>query len=373
MRKILIIIPYFKPGYKAGGPIQSIFNMSVFLSKTYDINILTQNIDINSVIEYDVETDYWINMNGFKVKYLKPVNFNIYECEEIIKEINPEILYLNGLFSKITYTFLFKKIFKNYKSKIIVSPRGELDPGALNIKYLKKKIFLFVLKQLISEEIIFHATSSKEKNYIKNYFSNTIIVAHNIPKIIDIKPKREIKKKYITNLVFISRISPKKNLLYAIKILKGLVVDGSINFDVIGPIEDKQYWELIMKSAKKLPRNITFNYIGEIKNDELALKTTKYHYFLFPTKAENYGHVIYECLSYGIPVIISDRTPWNEISSSGVFVSNLNNINRFRGKIQKLHSLDQKAFEKISHNAYNYAKSKFNKKEYLLNYKKLFS
>ena len=37
--------------------------------------------------------------------------------------------------------------------------------------------------------------------------------------------------------------------------------------------------------------------------------------FFFPTKNENFGHVIIEALQAGLPVVTSDRTPWNVIAS----------------------------------------------------------
>jgi glycosyltransferase involved in cell wall biosynthesis len=40
--------------------------------------------------------------------------------------------------------------------------------------------------------------------------------------------------------------------------------------------------------------------------------------FFFPTRGENYGHVIAESLSVGTPVLISDQTPWRELSSDGL-------------------------------------------------------
>ena len=32
--------------------------------------------------------------------------------------------------------------------------------------------------------------------------------------------------------------------------------------------------------------------------------------FVFPTLGENFGHVIYESLMCGTPVLVSDNTPW---------------------------------------------------------------
>jgi glycosyltransferase involved in cell wall biosynthesis len=37
--------------------------------------------------------------------------------------------------------------------------------------------------------------------------------------------------------------------------------------------------------------------------------------FFLPTLGENFGHAIFEALSSGVPVLISDRTPWQNLAS----------------------------------------------------------
>jgi glycosyltransferase involved in cell wall biosynthesis len=47
-------------------------------------------------------------------------------------------------------------------------------------------------------------------------------------------------------------------------------------------------------------------------------KFSQYHFFLFPTLSENFGHAIAESLSAGCPVIISDATPWRDLARRNV-------------------------------------------------------
>ena len=37
--------------------------------------------------------------------------------------------------------------------------------------------------------------------------------------------------------------------------------------------------------------------------------------FLLPTGGENFGHAIFEALSCGVPVLISDQTPWRGLEA----------------------------------------------------------
>jgi glycosyltransferase involved in cell wall biosynthesis len=40
--------------------------------------------------------------------------------------------------------------------------------------------------------------------------------------------------------------------------------------------------------------------------------------FFLPTLGENYGHVIVEALQAGLPILISDQTPWRDLKDRGI-------------------------------------------------------
>jgi len=59
--------------------------------------------------------------------------------------------------------------------------------------------------------------------------------------------------------------------------------------------------------------------------------------FALPSLGENYGHVIYEALSAGLPVILSDKTPWRSLADAGVgFDVSLDNVDNFVRPMQAL-------------------------------------
>ncbi|HFD3562859.1 TPA: glycosyltransferase [Enterococcus faecium] len=150
-------------------------------------------------------------------------------------------------------------------------------------------------------------------------------------------------------IVFLSRIVPKKNLDYAIEILKTL--DEEVSLDIFGPIEDKNYWEFCQKKIANLPANVTVSYKGSLKHEDIDTVFRNYDAFLFPTKSENYGHVISESLTNGCPVIISDRTPWNDIENGKEgYVCSLENIEEFRKAIKLLYKLSSKEYQEMQKN-----------------------
>lgn len=114
------------------------------------------------------------------------------------------------------------------------------------------------------------------------------------------------------DIVFLSRISPKKNLIGAIKCLRNLEVNAK--FTIYGPKEDKEYWDRCQNELDNLPSNIIWSYEGDVLSEKVQEKLQQHDIFLFPTKGENYGHVIFEALSVGCIPIISDQTPWRIIA-----------------------------------------------------------
>ena len=118
------------------------------------------------------------------------------------------------------------------------------------------------------------------------------------------------------DIVFLSRITPKKNLHLAIEALRGL--DGDITFRIVGPVDDSQYWARCQKLIATLGPNIRIDYSGPIAISEVGNCFGRHGLFFLPTANENFGFVILEALLAGCPVLISDQTPWRDLPRKGI-------------------------------------------------------
>ena len=97
-----------------------------------------------------------------------------------------------------------------------------------------------------------------------------------------------------------------------------------------------------------------------MKPEEVIGTFEKYDIFLFPTKGENFGHVIYEALVGGCIPIISNTTPWLDLEENHCgMVCDVNDIDMFRHSIERYlcYSAEQLIEEKK--NAVKYAKRKY--------------
>jgi len=310
-RKILILYDYFDPAYKAGGPIRSLVNLVRLMEDLVGIHIITSNQDHDGFI-MNVEPDKWTRYGkSAKVLYLSKRNRGLHSIKKIITEVNPEVVYLNGMYS-VHFLVYPLWILRNWKGiKIIIAPRGMLQSESLSIKPIKKKIYLFLVKHfLLRKEINWHVTTIQEKIDLQNVIGDAkeIHEVGNVPhyqknnKIVS----GETQERKIFGTVAL--ISPMKNIHLILETLA--IIPFDLTYILYGPIKDQQYWSTCLDRIKKLPLNIKVRYEGEISPDRVSEAIQNFDFYIQPSKSENFGHSIFEAFNLGVPVIISDQTPW---------------------------------------------------------------
>jgi glycosyltransferase involved in cell wall biosynthesis len=317
--KIFIIYDHFLPAWKAGGPIRSIAQLIDQMSDEFSFYILTSAYDYQEKnILVNIQADRWCDWENIaSVYYLSKRKPTILNIVSIIKEIQPDIIFINGLFSPVynIKALIAAKRYVNkiHNAKIILSPRGMLHSGALSQKKIKKRLFLDIFGLIgLYKNILWHATDEKEVHYIKNWLSAAQIqIAGNFPKIsapID-SPYKNQGELIMGTLAL---ISPMKNHL---EILNALVsVQYKIVWHIFGPVKDQDYWGQCNEVVKQLPDNIKVIYHGAIPPDQVLSALEKIQVFILPSKSENFGHAILEALSAGKPVITTNTTPFTNLN-----------------------------------------------------------
>ncbi|MEQ8909272.1 MAG: glycosyltransferase [Vicingaceae bacterium] len=354
--RVVIFIDWFYPAYKAGGPIKSVYHIAENLSQEFEFYIVCSNQDLDGEI-LKVKFNQWSNREHTHVIYLDKEHQSREHFQELFEEVEPQVIYYNNLFS---FPFGIKALwqFRNKKNiKQIIAPRGMLGAGALKIKAAKKRSFLnFAKIFLFRKELIWHASTEQEQREIKRAIGENakVRVARNLSS----KPrKRELattnKKVGSLKLVFISRLSPKKNLLFLLELLQNLGELQNLCLDVYGPIEAGEYWHRCERLIKQDDR---ISYKGILKPTEIEGILTDYHFYVLPTLHENFGHSIAEAINAGVPVLLSEFTPWRNLAKHGVgFDLSLGNKPLWQEKIQELYALDHSSYEEMTKNAYEYA------------------
>ncbi|WNJ19273.1 glycosyltransferase [Pontibacter sp. G13] len=356
MAKLLICIDWYTPGYKAGGPIQSVQNLVEVLKDQFEIFILTGDRDAGEPEPYALPTATWIQQGAAKVMYLSPDQRSQGQIRQLIKQIQPEVIYLNSMFS---FPFTVYPIRGRGNAQVILAPRGMLHAGALRIKKAKKRVFLRAFKLAgLHRSIQWHATDDQEVLDIQAHFGDqaSITQAGNIPKRVQKPWSVTPKESGDLRLFFNSRVSEKKNLLFAIQSLQS--VQGRVQFDVFGPHEDAEYLALCQSAAKELPSGIIVSFHGPKPPMKLMEGIETAHFGYLPTHGENFGHSIFESFLAGKPVLISDQTPWRNLETQQLgWDLPLDDPNAFTQTLQTLVDMDATTYQIWSRNAWRFAKA----------------
>jgi glycosyltransferase involved in cell wall biosynthesis len=359
-KKILVMVDWFTPGYKAGGPIQSCVNFAFALKDEFEIFVLTTDTDHGETQPYEsIPTGQWLsNIHpDFKVNYLRKSTLRPDAIRKEMEAVDADYVYLNHLFSPLFVVYpLWLGWRGRLKSKIVLCPRGALYDSALSIKTWKKTPFLILFRLFgIDKKILFHATNEREKKAILRFFpGSSVRIADNLPNSNQPAFRSVPKQPGSLKAVFIARIFPIKNLLFLLKVLQR--VTAAVELTIIGPVEDADYWEDCQKEIDRLPDNISVAYAGPKRNDELMPILQQHHLFILPTAGENFGHSIFEAFLAGRPVLISDQTPWLDLINKKIGWSlSLDDPEGFMQAIGETAAWDQACFDQWAQSAWHYA------------------
>lgn len=321
----------------------------------------------------DIRVNQWVDFKGMaKVIYLKRASLK--KVKHLFLEVAPDTVYVNGLFSLVynIYPLLLRKRFSS--SRFVVAPRGMLQAGALEVKALKKSVFLRLFKLSgVHQQLYWHATDKQEEEDIRKMMGTEakIVFAEVTPNLSHEAFKRIDKAPGSLKLVFISLLTAKKNIKYLLNQLTG--IEHAVHVDIYGPIKDKDYWKHCEAIIGQLPAHVKVRYLGALHPDQVSDTLRKYHFFVLPTLGENFGHAIYEALNVGRPVIISDRTPWRNLQAQQAgWDFSLEDEDDFPSIIEQCIQMDQESYDAYCRGAQEVARKYVAEAGFETKYQRLF-
>tara|TARA_Y100001958_G_C21183625_1_gene513088 strand:- start:407 stop:1447 length:1041 start_codon:yes stop_codon:yes gene_type:complete len=278
--KIGLAIHHHSPGY--GGPYTVLSEAANYLYKN----------KINLKIFFN-ENQY----TNFKLNY-----------KEIIK--NLDLIHLFGIWDPFHIKTYLKA--KKLKKKIIISTLGALEPWSIKQKKFKKIIaWNLYQKKILNNCDYIHATSSEEKNHLIELGIKAPIkvIPHGV--IIKSVRKKISKDDFQREALFFSRIHEKKGIVELVNSWADIKPENWI-LKIYGPVSDISY----LKKVKNQVRYLSLENSVKIFDPVFDFKEKEKIYlrsdcFLLPSKSENFGMSIVEALSYGVPVLTTNETPWN--------------------------------------------------------------
>lgn len=282
--KIGLAIHHYSPGF--GGPFTVISETANYLYKN----------NLNCRIYYGAS------------QYCK-ANLNL---EEIVK--SRDIFHMFGIWSPFHVRLYY--YVKKFNKKIIISTLGATEPWALNQKKLKKKIAWKIYQKKILDNCDYiHATSDLEKEHLLDLGIKAPIklIPHGVIK--KDKKKLEITKNNKKEALFFSRIHKKKGILELLNSWS-IINPKDWILKIYGPVSDINYLREIKKKINNLSLQDNVKIYEPVFDNEKKEKIfLNSDCFLLPSKSENFGMSIVEALSYGIPILTTEGTPWKVLKS----------------------------------------------------------
>ena len=367
--KILLLSPWFAPAYNAGGPVRSLVN---WVNEKWDgseIYILTSDQDLNGQTLASIQSNQWLSIGSdCRIMYLSRKGLWS-SLRQQIRELKPDVLFISGIYS---LPFSLWPLFCYRHGLHIVSARGMLHPGALHKKKFKKSIFLFFYRPFVKwMNIVFHATDEKEVIYIRKALGNGVSVklASNIPTLYSLPPLYKDSGKL--QIIIVALIGPMKNHLKFIQALS--LVNGEVDFHVVGPVYNKEYWDDCLRAANQLPSSVRFHYHGEVPPEKVIDYLALAHIYTSPSESENFGHAILEALSAGKPAITSHATPWVDLEADKAGINVAVSVSEMANAVQFFINMSNTEYQIWSEAAAAYARARIDIPKIKSQYISLFS
>lgn len=247
---VLVFVRYYLPGFKAGGPVRSIDNLVGQLGDEFDFHVVTSDRDLGDTAAYPgVTSDARAQVGKATVTYLSPREQGFGGICRLLRATPHDVVYLNSFFDPVfsAVPLLVRRFGLAPHKPYLVAPRGEFSPGALALKAWKKQLYLRVVRTGgLYRNVGWQASSEYEAAEIVQAFDvnpDRIYIAPN-PTPSGSDQCRTIASVHRDpgmplRIVFLSRIAPKKNLSFALRVIAQ--VHEPVVFDIYGPVADEEY------------------------------------------------------------------------------------------------------------------------------------
>lgn len=361
--KVLFFADWYLPGRNGGGAVTALANLVALLGDEFEFYVITRDRDAADAKPYaNLPLDRWVPVGRAQVLYTSDLGFR--NIRRRIREVAPDVIYLGSFFSRFTIkTLSLRRLGLLPPLPLVLAPQGEFGCGALTLKRLRKWAYLeLALHVGLCRNLLWHAMSELEDGQIRRKVSAkagsaNVRVAHTAPSPVLLQCQADISKPEKRpgkgRFVFLSRIARNKNLQFALDLIAS--VPGQVDFDIYGPVDDASYWAECSERMKTLPANVSVSYFGPIPYEAVPATLAAYDFLLLPTLGENFGYVILEALSAGCPIVVSDRTPWNDLQQRGAGWSlPLEDREQWRQVLQQCVDMDQEHYQTFSLQARQY-------------------
>ncbi len=337
--KILYPVEVFYPS-QAGGPANSVYWIAKNLAAE---GLLPEVVASDKGLGPGTPLNEWAKVEGIRTIYVRTPNLNFPLKQTLLAirrvRVN-DIVHVSSVFYPAAFaTGIVARILGK---KLLWSPRGELDPIALEHSKGRKKPILALLKLLVGRYPVYHSTCDEESAYIRKVFGEGARVVR-IPNYLEIPD--QVQRNAADYLLFIGRIHPKKaidNLIEAVSRSPRFMESG---FELRIAGTGKPEFEAPLRDlVARLGLGSRVRFVGQVEGGEKQALLANARLMVMPSHTENFGVVVLEALAQGTPVIASRGAPWKILEDERVGIWSDNAPASLAAAIDRMLSLSESAY-----------------------------
>lgn len=345
---ITILTPSFPPISEFGGPNKSLAGVCNLFKKTgikYRVIARSKHNGKNNSIKAD---------NNPEISFKETIKVG-----ELIQEFKKtEVIWINTLYNYSFSMLPLLALLFTPKRTVLISPRGELLKGALNLKkYVYLRFFKWGLSIAGHEYYVHYANVHEaEKSYgiLKKYpeliFNNVISGAIS-------------EKQHIVNtterfvLGYFGRVSAIKNVEFLLKLLSEL--PDTVVLEIHGSIIESRYVSNLKQQINKLDLSSRVTFHDSYNSANFSQRADGVDVVLIPSKSESFCHVFFEAIESRKLVLSSTGLPWTAANETVPGTLLDLDVILWRERILQLMNYDQDTYNKEQEQLVAYYKSVF--------------
>ena len=292
---------------KGGGPSRSVPILARGLSEV--------GVETTLLTGYSSEMNtHLLDGTSVEVKTI-PQNISIRQLERVLLEGRYDLIHGQNLWIPLYHKMA--RVARKHGIPYMMTPRGCLEPWCMRQKRLKKLIaFHLYQKKDLQRASCVLATAKMEADNMRALGISTPIAI--IPNGIDVSeyPCRPLSSKNSVRkqIVFLSRIHEKKGIEFLIEAWEQLHRKYSDWNVVIAGNGEEAYIADLKKMIIDKGLDSCIKIIPPVFGEDKRKLYCESALFVLPTFSENFGMVIAEAMSCGVPVITTNGTPWQELN-----------------------------------------------------------